>query len=157
MSIECDIPYSTKEGINYLIRFSQFDREYIPEYIHTSILDIVIETDANPNDIKNNASSLFQISKIIHNHANLHDAIYYCYCSNKFIPRSQNKLHLTHQEYRSLLFEKMFEKENNGSYINKKIIINDPDNGSHYIHLIAKIKHLKAVEQISEKLQENDK
>jgi len=156
----CVIPYSTNAGINYLIKFSVFDKSILPDdiVIDIKVIDIVIETDADPKEIKNNAASLIKISKLISEYVDANEGIYYCYCSKKHIERSERKLHLTHQEYRSLLFLKMFEKENSdGSYINKRIVINDPEGGHHYIHLISKSENEKIVDLISEHLKENDK
>ena len=159
-SDEFIIPYSTNLGINYLIKFSPFDKSVLPDNINIEIkiIDIVIETDATPKEIRNNAGSLIKISKLINEYVDSNNGIYYCYCSDKPIERSKRKLHLTNQEYRSLLFLKMFEKENNNDlYINKRIIINDPQNGHHYIHLISKIENKKTVMLISEHLKKHNK
>ena len=108
MALDIDIPYSTKEGINYLIKFTHFHNDKLPEGISIPVIDIVIETDADIKDINNSAFSLLQLTKIIHDYAVNHDAIYYCYCSDKPIKRSDRKLHLNHQEYHNIIMVLIF-------------------------------------------------
>lgn len=154
------IPYSTSLGVNYIIKFSPFDKSVLPDDIDIDIkvIDIVIGTDTESKEIKNTAGSLSKISKLISEYINTNEGVYYFYCSEKPINRSKRKSHLTNQEYRSLLFLKMFEKENrNGFYLNKRIVINDPDNQHHYIHLMSKCAYKKSVNLISEHLKEYDK
>ena len=157
MAVDTDIPYSTKEGIDYLIKFTLFPKDKLPEEIKIPIVDIVIETDASVDDISNSAFSLLQITQIIHDYAIEHNAIYYCYCSDKPIKRSKTKAHLNHQEYRSKLFCKMFEKNNNSDFINRTVIISDPQKGNHHIHLITKLENEYFVDIISNLLNELDK
>ncbi|SCY98740.1 hypothetical protein [Flavobacterium caeni] len=157
MAVNVDIPYSTNEGIDYLIRFTVFPEEKLPEGIHIPVVDIVIETNAEVNDIKNTAFSLIKITQIISNYALEHDAIYYCYCSSNPIKRSEKKADLTHQEYRSILFCKLFEKNNNPDFVNRTVIINDPEQGNHYIHLISRLKNNDMINLISETLNTFDK
>ena len=86
MAENVDIPYSTNEGIDYLIRFTLFSKDRLPEEITIPVVDIVIETDADVNDIKNSAYSLMQITQIISDYAIENNAIYYCYCSLSWQP-----------------------------------------------------------------------
>ncbi len=157
MAENVDIPYSTNEGIDYLIRFTLFSKDRLPEEITIPVVDIVIETDADVNDIKNSAYSLMQITQIISDYAIENNAIYYCYCSDKPIKRADGKKHLSNQEYRSLLFCKMFEKNNNSDFINKSVVINDLQKGNHHIHLIAKLENEYMVNLISDTLSQFDK
>lgn len=157
MAENVDIPYSTNEGIDYLIRFTLFSKDRLPEEITIPVVDIVIETDADVNDIKNSAYSLMQITQIISDYAIENNAIYYCYCSDKPIKKADGKKHLSNQEYRSLLFCKMFEKNNNSDFINKSVVINDLQKGNHHIHLIAKLENEYMVNLISDTLSQFDK
>ena len=157
MAENIDIPYTTNEGIDYLIKFTLFPADRLPEKITIPVVDIVIETDTDINDIKNSAYSLMQITQIISDYAIENNAIYYCYCSDKPIKRAERKKHLTHQEYRSLLFCKMFEKNNNSDFINKTVIVNDVQKGNHHIHLITKLENEYMVNIISETLSQFDK
>lgn len=156
MVVDTYVPYTSNEGIDYLIRFTVFTEGAVPEGIKIPIVDIVIETDASVEIINNSASSLFQISKIILEYATKHDAIYYCYCSEKPIKKSKKRLHLKHQHYSSLLFCKMFDKCSDLNFFNKTIIIDDPT-GDHYIHLMARLENENFVNFISEKLSTLDK
>ena len=151
------IPYSTKEGIDYLIKFSLFSSDRIPAFITVPIIDIVIETYSDVYEIKNSTHSLIQITKKISEFVIKNDAIYYCYCSDKPIKRAQNKAQLSNQEYRSLLFCKMFEKSNNSDFINKIILISDEQRGNHYLHLITKIENLDIVNLLAVELSTFDK
>lgn len=129
----------------------------MPKNINVPVVDIVIETDSDINEIKNTAYSLIQITKIISDFAQLNDVIFYCYCSDKPIKRAERKKYLSHQEYRSQLFCKMFEKSKNLDFINRIVIINDAQKGNHYIHLISKLENENIVNLISDSLQEFDK
>lgn len=155
-TVDTNIPYTTKEGIDYLIKFTSFPPNQL-EGIEIPIVDIVIETNANIEEINNSASSLLQISQIISDYAMQHDAIYYCYSSDKPVKKSKNKIHLNHQQYRSLLFFTMFEKHNNPNFLNRTVIIEDPERGNHYIHLISRLKNEKIIDLISQKLNSFDK
>ena len=152
-----DIPYSTIEGIDYLIKFTLFSSDKIPEYITIPIVDIVIETNSDVNEIKNSAYSLIQISKLIGTFILNNDAIFYCYCSDKPIKKSLRKGKLTNQEYRSMLFCKMFEKSNNSSFINKIVVISDSQRGNHYLHLITASSNINMINQLAVQLTEFDK
>lgn len=158
MAVDTYVPYTTKEGIEYLIQFILFEEDKVPDDINLPIVDIVIQTNADFSEINNNISSLLQISKIICDYMNEHDAVYYCYCSEKPIKRHKNKSHLSHQEYRSQLFCALFDKQNNTDFISKVVIIEDSmHNIEHYIHLISKSEHENSIDIISEKLSAFDK
>lgn len=146
------IPYSTKEGIDYLIKFTPFSSEKLPENINIPIVDIVIETNAESHKITNSAHSLMQITQIISDYALNNNAIYYCYCSDKPVKRAERKKHLSNQEYRSLLFSKMFQKNNNASFINKIVVIKDSEKGNHYIHLITNVQNENMLGMLAELL-----
>ncbi len=157
MAIDTNITYTTKEGIDYLIKFTSFPPNQLPIGIEIPVVDIVIETNANIETINNSATSLLQISQIISDYAMQHDAIYYCYCSDKPIKKSKNKIHLNHQQYRSLLFFTMFEKHNIANFLNRTVIIDDPERGNHYIHLMSRLKNEKIIDLISQTLNGFDK
>lgn len=61
----------------------------------------------------NNASTLSKFSKIVREYLSENDVILYCYCDDREIERSKKHQNLTPQEYRSVLFERMFDKEAN--------------------------------------------
>jgi hypothetical protein len=151
------INYSTNEGIDYIIKFTVIEPNQLPIGIDIPVIDIIIETSTEFEDIKNSAYSLLQITKIIHQYALINDAIYYFYCSNKSILKSKSKENFSNQEFRSLLFSRMFEKNNDKLFFNHKIRIVDIENGSHYIHLISKFENIKTINLISEMINEFQK
>lgn len=157
MFFDSEIPYTTSGGIDYLIKFTAFDPDRLPEGINVTLIDIVIETDAPSGAIDNNAHSLLQITKIILEYMRDKDAILYSYCSDRPIKKSKRNLHQSHQEFRSNLFSAMFSLNNAPDFINKVIVINDPDSSHHYLHLIGNIKFQRDIDFIANKLQEFDK
>jgi hypothetical protein len=52
------IPYTTVEGFQYLIKFTEFNKSHLPETFILPIVDITIEVMETPNQI-NNGKTLF--------------------------------------------------------------------------------------------------
>jgi hypothetical protein len=148
------IPLETKEGHEYLIKFNPLDPNVIPQGVAIPVIDIAIERVNHIQDT-NNAKTLFQIAGIISNYMVDNDVILYCYCDSASI--NKRNPDLLNQEFRSLLFIKMFEKQNNRNYLNEQIIIDDPDNGAHYIHLFSRVRNKGAIDLIAKSLQEFNK
>lgn len=146
------IPYTNIFGVNYLIEFSEFKKEILPEelQINLSIIEVVITTESDLKDIKNNASTLLKISDLISEYMRSNDYIYYFYCSNAPIFRSNKNSKMNNQEFRSSLFSKMFEKSNKDNFlVNKITVIEDSIYGDHYIHLITNYKNQRIIDFIS--------
>lgn len=143
------IPLSTIEGHRFLIKFAVANN--IIGFHDTVVVDVVIVLVVNGTGI-NNASTLFQIAKIIKDYLDCNDVVLYCYCDNIEIVRGKRHLHLSPQKYRSLLLSKMFDKRADINYINSSIIINDQINGPHHIHLISRRSNYKYVEIIEKEL-----
>lgn len=155
MNLEQVIPLTSREGHRYLIQFSKFQDDIVPEAIEIDIVDVVIVLE---NDCGiNNANTLFQISGIIKEYLDENGVILYCFCDNSEIIRGKNNDNMSPQEYRSLLFSKLFDKRSDVNYLNKPIIINDPENGDHYIHLISKTSNSKQIDLISKELNKFNK
>jgi hypothetical protein len=155
---DVEIPYTTKEGIEYLITFKYFAPEHIPLGINVPIIDIAIITTADIDLINNSSTDIFEIGNIIYDQANKVDAVYYCICSDKQIKKNIKREHLSHQQYRSHLFSALFLKCNKGNlYSNRLVVIDDPNTNNHYIHLIATEKNSANVDLISEELRGFDK
>jgi len=146
------IPLLTKEGYEYAIKFDVFYPDAVPASINIPVIDITIELLSEVNPV-NNAKTLFYISEIINNYMAENDVVLYCYCDNAPIQKGKNKTDITNQEFRSLLFIKMFEKQNNEEYLNEQIIINDEANGDHYIHLFSKLHNKPYIDIIATELQ----
>jgi len=160
MVLEQVIPLTTIEGHKYLIQLSPFDLIAYPIEITIDIVNIVILlVDEIENQPINNASTLFQMAKIIQKYLDINNVVLYCYCDNKIIKRNKNKLHLLPQDYRSQLFSSLFSKNNAlKEYLNEVIYIPDEKNGDHYIHLISRIENKYHIDAIATELDKfNDK
>lgn len=152
MGLNLVIPLITKEGHQYLIEFfSANELIILPESIDIKIANVAI-TLVSGNGM-NNASTLFQISGIIKEYISDNDVVLYCYCDQKEIARGTKNMNMTPQQYRSLLFSRMFDKKGDTNFINNPIIIADEINGDHHIHLISKKSNYKDILTIEKELQ----
>jgi hypothetical protein len=150
------IPYTTKNGSNYIIRF-KYTPDLAPESVKTPVIEIIIFT-ADEVEVIQTSTSLLELVTLIRCQADLVDAVYYSICSDRMILRSERRLHLSHQEYRSQLFTSMFNKANTDKrYINKPVVIVDSDNGNQHIHLMTLEKNQEVIDIISEELKKYDK
>lgn len=137
MALDSVVPFITKEGFEYLLKFTEFNAENLPIEIDIPIIDVTIEAIAEMNSY-NNPGTLFSIANHINDYLAQNNVILYCYCSHEEILKNPKKTDWSNQKFRSLLFEMMFSRNSNSDiHINEKIIIEDP-NGDHYIHLISK-------------------
>jgi hypothetical protein len=135
------IPYTTVEGFQYLIKFTEFNKSHLPQTFILPIVDITIEVMEIPNQI-NNGKTLFHFSSTIQKFLNENNAVLYLYCSNDPIIKNKSHQDISDAQFRSKLFCKMFEKQNSDSdFICENIIIKDPNNGDHHIHLISKLEN----------------
>ena len=143
------ISLETKEGHEYLIKLNIIEPSVIPPGIAVPVIDVTIEL-VNDVPVTNNAGTLFAIAASIKNYLNQNNAVLYCYCDSA--PIQKRNPDLLNQAYRSQLFVKMFEKQNSDDFLNEKIIIEDPINGNHYIHLFAKNHNKPAIDLIAAEL-----
>lgn len=135
------IPYITVEGFQYLIKFTEFNKYHLPETFILPIVDITIEVMETPKQI-NNGKTLFHFSSAIQQFLDENNVVLYFYCSNDPITKNKNRQNISDAQFRSNLFCKMFEKKNlNNDFICENIIIKDPHNGDHHIHLISKLEN----------------
>jgi len=136
MSLNKSFTINSTEGHEYVLGFSSFDSILLPDSITKKVIEVVIAIE----DYKgiNNAKTLFTFTKHIKSFLAKNDVILYSYCDNKHIERGERHQHLTPQEYRSLLFQTMFNKDNSEEFINKPIELTDVSNEKHYIHLFAR-------------------
>lgn len=155
MSLEESYSLTTKEGHEYRIGFTPFNVIAVPESITKPIIDVVIAIDDNKG--MNNASTLFKFSEIVKEYLSKNDVILYCFCDTQEIERAKTHQHLTPQEYRSLLFERMFDKVSNKDFINKPIVLTDGDDNKHCIHFFSRSKNLDQIEELSVIIEEFQK
>ena len=145
------IPYLTVEGHEYLIRFTEFNKDYLPKEFSLPIVDVTIVANSDMGKI-NNGKTLLEFSSLINDYLDKNNIVLYFYCSNDPILKSPKRENISNAQYRSDLFCKMFEKQNlNDSFICENILIEDLINGNHHIHLISKIQNEGEIKLIVEK------
>lgn len=135
-----EFPFYSSQGTEYVIRFSLSEGDLpLPESLTVPVytLDLVLINKHSTLSFKD----FCQISKIIENFLHENDIIIFYYCDDKPIKRSKKNSFLTNQEYRSLLFGKMFNRAANTSYLKKDFKIDDNINGDHYISMISSKKN----------------
>ncbi len=135
------IPYITVEGFQYLIRFTEFNKNNLPDSFSIPLVDVTIEIMAPQTHI-NNGKTLFDFCCIIQEYLNSNDIILYFYCSHDPVTKNKSRAHLSDAEYRSHLFCRMFEKKNfDNTFMCENVIIKDTENGDHHIYLISTIEN----------------
>lgn len=144
MSLEEVYSFKTFEGFEYRVGFSQFNSLIIPENINKPVIDVVIATQDNKEI--NNAGTLFIITRIIKDYLIKNDVLLYCYCDAIEINRRTKHQQLTPQEYRNLLFQKMFEREADNTFVNKLIVLTDINEVDHYVQLISTTSNLNLLQ-----------
>jgi hypothetical protein len=72
------IPYLTVEGYEYLIKFTEFNKKYLPEEFSLPIIDITIVANGEMDNI-NNGKTLFEFSALINDYLDKNDIILYDY------------------------------------------------------------------------------
>lgn len=147
MEINQSFPLSTKEGHQYLITFQQFHID-TAEPLDVPVVNVIIGLEY-ATDSYNNGGTLNQIAACINDYINANDVILFCYCDKGDIKRSGRRTEISNQEYRSMLFDKMFNKQNNPSCVNRKFIIEASQEEKHYIHLIHKVEHHHSINIIA--------
>jgi hypothetical protein len=151
MQLEQVIPYRSKGGNEYLIKFEKFEDKRLPDDFVIPIIDIslVLITKVKPNDTE----ILSVLTTCLLDYLNHFDVILYYYSDTKDIIMRGTREMLP-QQFRHELFSKLFEKYGNESLIIHPIIITDNVNGDHFISLIAKQIYKNKIEIIEEKLCE---
>lgn len=150
------VPITTIEGHQYLIEFSIVsDVLDLPKSIQIGIANVAIVLVDGAGI--NNASTLYAMASVLKEYLESNDVVLYCYCDNKEIPRSKPRQNLSPQHYRSMLFNKMFERQNNEEYLNRSFVVKDVENGDHYINLISRSTNIKQVDIIEENLLKMEK
>jgi hypothetical protein len=145
------IPYVTEEGYQYLIRFAEFNSEYLPEEFTLPIVDVTIIVNGDLEKI-NTSKTLSKFTSLVNDYLNQNNIILYFYCSNDPILKSSKRQTVSNAQYRSDLFCRMFEKQNlDDTFICENILIEDLVNGNHHIHLISKINNENEIKLIVEK------
>jgi hypothetical protein len=143
MKLEHTLPYETSEGNKYLIRFSAFNPLVVPIEIKVPVINLEL---VQVEFVKQNGHAFLKyLAQYICDYINSFDVILYYYCDKSDISMRKNRCS-TPQQYRHDLFSKLYATINNETLIRDIIIINDPENGDHYISLITSEKNAKELE-----------
>ena len=145
MSLETIIPFRSKDGNQYLIEFKIFDSgiDFGIPIIDVSL--VLVEAKSKNNLI----SELFYISNIVDSYLRDNDVVLYFYCDNSEIDRSEKNKHILPQQYRSMLFDRLFKKKMKDHLIKRDIVIGDLNtNDIHCISLISTISHERILTKI---------
>ncbi len=145
------IPFKSTTGNQYLIGFTEF--ENISLSLSVPIVNITIERITDYR-VSIGLTDLIKISRIIKDYLESNNVVLYYYCDNKEIERSKKNLSRSPQEYRNILFDKLFEiGSKNGEFIKDDIVINDQTNNIiHFISLISRSSNNASMTQISNEI-----
>lgn len=135
------IPIECQEGHLYLLELNSW--KDLPVQSDIEVIDLALVTN-DKISIINNPGTLNKIASILFDFLEENDVILYFYCSKSSINKSIKKENISNQQYRSILFSRMYDRVSTNypsKYIHKPIILEDPEDGDHYIHLIAKKRH----------------
>lgn len=144
------IPYTTKYGNEYLIKYEKFTSEFLPDDFDIPIIDVslILITNTKSHD----REILRILSNSLLDYLNEFDVIIYYYSDIKDIPIRKSRT-ISPQEFRHRLFSCLFEKYGNESFILQPTIIHDEKDGDHYISLISHIKNIDKIEDVKELLK----
>lgn len=148
MSIDKVIPLITKRGNEYLIKFEEF-RDF--DKFDLPIVDVSLVFISGLLE-SNSLGDLFNISEIILDYILNSDVILYYYCDHQDLKRRDESI--SPQKYRSDLFNSLFDRKSLPDLVKSEIIIEDKDNGDHYISLIGVEKNHETLLKVIEELEE---
>ncbi len=148
--------FRTSQGSVYLIKFSKFDSDAIETKV--PIIDLVLKQDVNKGH--DNYELLNYLSKEVLSYLDKHRCVIYFYCDHEFIHKNERNSKYSNQEYRSKIFNSMFQRMKQKSqisnqafdYVIRNIEIVDPENGDHFISVISKILDIDDLELIQKEL-----
>jgi len=137
MFLEQVIPSITKEGNEYLIKFSEFKPESLPIRIEIKVIDITLY---QVKKVKQNSPELISyLADYFFEYLQKFDVIIYYYCDHVDVEMRKTRS-VSPQRYRNDFFNAAYRKISNEALIRKQIIIDDEENGDHYITIITSKK-----------------
>lgn len=155
MPLEQIIPFESKGGNQYLISFKVFESgiDFGIPIIDVSL--VLVESIT----VNISISELFSISELVFEYLNNNDVVLYYYCDITEIKRSYKNKNMLPQEFRNILFTKLFEKKRADNMLKNDIVIhNEKNNDIHYISLISSNINKKKMTEISNEVSKmNDK
>ena len=138
MFIEQVIPYTTKEGNEYLIKFSEFKPESLPIRIGIKVIDITLY---QVKKVKQNSPGLISyLANYFFEYLQKFDVIIYYYCDHVNVEMRKTRS-VSPQRYRNDFFNAIYQKIPSDALLRKQIIIDDEENGDHYISIITSKKN----------------
>ena len=150
--MEREIAFTTDEGYQYLVSFSlykEFSIQFNVNIVDVSI--ILMNKEIEKNTFKTLNKFIEIISEYLMDNSNV---VLYYYCDTAPVNIRNNRKHtLTNQEFRSKLFTKLFEKANHSDFASRNFIIEDTENGNHYITLITNIEQIDIFDEIKNELE----
>ncbi|CAM3414796.1 hypothetical protein [Empedobacter stercoris] len=154
MSLECEIPFETSEGNKYVLSFSIFNQNNVP--ISTQIIDITLVA-VSQLGIINSVKTFSYVINVIAEYLIDKDVILYYYCDTSEIYVRNSRNPVSFQEFRFNLFNALFSKANHPDLFIKNVIIDDENNGNHYISLIYRQNSEDEIEILSSELSKFQK
>ena len=155
MSFDTVIPYESSVGSKFLISFKDFKRQdFSLPVVDVSI--ILFEPTNKGLTLKD----LISITRIIKEFLNKNRVILYYYCdtSSDDIFISKKNSVMKPQEFRHKLFNSLFCLMKSTDFVKDEIIIDDPENNTHYISLMTRVTDKTSLTEVSIEVQKmNDK
>lgn len=116
MQLEHTLSHETKEGNKYLVEFSAFDKNVIPNSINVPIINLSL---VQVEIVKQNSPTFLKfLAQYVYDYVNEFDVILYYYCDTSEISRRISRKS-TPQKYRHELFNTLYNIIHNESIIRK--------------------------------------
>jgi len=151
MSFYKEYPFTTVFGVRYLLIFTEFSDSTDFDF---PVIDISLVCE---DDIEqaNDIDVLITVNRFIKEYLIEHKgAVLYYYCDTAPIIKSSKNEHLSNQEYRQILFNRMFELARFKDATKKSIIIKDLEQGDHFINLISHSSMAEALEKLASNVED---
>ena len=138
MQLTQKISHETKEGNKYVIAFDLINKDILPSGLSVPVVNVSLFAIG---DTKPNTSTFFSyLASEVRSYLNKYNVIL-CYICDTMPIRMRNNRNISPQQYRHELFVTLYEKYNDGTKIHHPMIIEDDENGNHYVSLISSIEN----------------
>lgn len=149
MNLEQTVPYTTREGNNYLIKFEIFPCSSLPLSIE---IPVIILTLVQVDKLEQNGHGFFKyLAQYVCEYLNEFDVILYYYCDHADIEMRKTRC-FSPQQYRNEIFWKVYESIPNNPLYRLQIYIADNKYGDHYISLISQMKNQETLDKLKEEI-----
>ena len=149
------IPYTSADGSKFLLNFKDFTlQDFSLPVVDVSL--VLVETTGKSLTLKD----LISLTRIVKKFLSVNQVVLYYYCDASPIDIyiSEKNKAMTPQEFRYNLFNALFDLIKTNDFVKDEIIIEDPENNTHYISLITKVEDKSNLTEISIEVQKmNDK